>query len=312
MKLEGVKRITVSVQTDKKDLPEYEDDQDELYIPTIAGAGNEFGVHCHIKQGPFTSPNPQDEVGVLVKLDGVYTGGRIIRLDKHRREDMTCDVDGIYDFQRCVGTVLKPFTFAQLATDDKPTKDLKLEAIKNLGEIRIELKRGRRIAAALPLMHGVKYQSAIKDSISEKALKGRAMSQKASVGQAIPCGPQTTVKMGYPYGRKPLATFTFKYRSRRDLQIQGIIRRSPSPTPLEARDPDTLTAEEARELVRRIRRREDKFVKVEREDAKRPPPPSVDDDDDSDDDEVMIESEAHRRKRHRVAADAEVEVIDLT
>jgi len=38
-----------------------------------------------------------------------------------------------------------------------------------------------------------------------------------------------------------------------DLQIERIVPRSPSPVPLEEKDPDELTAEEARELVRQQR-----------------------------------------------------------
>ena len=49
---------------------------------------------------------------------------------------------------------------------------------------------------------------------------------------------------------EPAATFTFKYRARKDLQIEGILPRSPSLVPLEKRDPDTLSHAEARELVR--------------------------------------------------------------
>lgn len=50
--------------------------------------------------------------------------------------------------------------------------------------------------------------------------------------------------ISHPYGHKPFATFKFKYRSRKDLQIEGIIERTPEPVALEDRDPATLTAEE--------------------------------------------------------------------
>ncbi|KAJ9609589.1 hypothetical protein H2200_005916 [Cladophialophora chaetospira] len=51
--------------------------------------------------------------------------------------------------------------------------------------------------------------------------------------------------------RTLVATFIFKYRSKNALQVLGVIPRSPSPVPLEARDPTSLSHEEAVELIRR-------------------------------------------------------------
>lgn len=48
-----------------------------------------------------------------------------------------------------------------------------------------------------------------------------------------------------------------------------IIPRSPSPVPLEDRDVDTLTQAESRELIRRLREREDATNVVKREGVKR-------------------------------------------
>lgn len=78
--------------------------------------------------------------------------------------------------------------------------------------------------------------------------------------------------------------------------------------PLEDRDPDDLTPEEARELVRRMRAREDEQVRVKQE--KRDHSTMVDDDED-DDDEVTI-SETRGRKRYRTSHDSGVDTVDLT
>lgn len=52
---------------------------------------------------------------------------------------------------------------------------------------------------------------------------------------------------------KPFATFVFRYRSRNALKAEYIISRTVSPEPLEDRPVEALTADEARELVRRLR-----------------------------------------------------------
>lgn len=50
-----------------------------------------------------------------------------------------------------------------------------------------------------------------------------------------------------------IATFVFRYRSKSALQAEGIIPRTPSPTPLEERPLEELNQEELRELLRRHR-----------------------------------------------------------
>lgn len=93
-----------------------------------------------------------------------------------------------------------------------------------------------------------------------------------------------------------------------DLQIEGIIARSPSPTPLEERDEADLSPEEMRELLRRMRAREQEQVKVKREKRDRTAAAAEDDDDD----DVTIAEEPRARKRHRTFQEAGVEVIDLS
>ncbi|KAK5135531.1 hypothetical protein LTR08_005166 [Meristemomyces frigidus] len=114
---------------------------------------------------------------------------------------------------------------------------------------------------------------------------------------------------GYPF-----AVFTFKYRSRRDLQIEGVISREPTPVPLEERDPDDLTPEEARELVRLLRAKQKQTaVKSEFKKEKRTHSQVIDvDDDDDDDDDVTISSGNYSRKRHCSSRDSGVEIIDLS
>lgn len=95
-----------------------------------------------------------------------------------------------------------------------------------------------------------------------------------------------------------------------DLQIEGVIARDSTPVLLEDRDPESLTAEEARELVRWMRAREDDAVKVKRE--KRARSSTIEEEDDNDDDEVSEVSSGRQRKRHRASNDSGVEIVDLT
>lgn len=114
--------------------------------------------------------------------------------------------------------------------------------------------------------------------------------------------------MDYPWGRNPFATFTFKYRSRKDLQIEGIIPRSPSPVPLEDRNRDTLTAEEARELVKIQRQKLLDQARVKKEKREREDDEEGEDADD--DGDVTVTGE--RSKRPRLSNDSGIQVIDLS
>lgn len=92
-----------------------------------------------------------------------------------------------------------------------------------------------------------------------------------------------------------------------DLQIEGIIPRSPSPAPLEERDPATLNADELRQLLAR-RNAELKDVKVKREKRERP---SIDLDEDDEDEDALVVTDS-RSKRRRTSRDSGIEVVDLT
>lgn len=113
----------------------------------------------------------------------------------------------------------------------------------------------------------------------------------------------------FTYGTDPFAVFTFKYRSHKDLQIEGILERSPTPPPFEERDPDTLTREELRELLRRRTEKVEELQRVKQEGVKRERATTIIDDDD--DDQVVITGEGSS-KRRRTSDDSAIEVVDLT
>ncbi|KAK1081883.1 hypothetical protein LTR48_007285 [Friedmanniomyces endolithicus] len=206
-----------------------------------------------------------------------------------------------------VGSIIRgDLTFADLATDDRSAKHITPESVASLGEVKVQWIWMRRAGVPRLLTGQSKHTPATGESLPEKCLKGRAISQTAKLGEAKACAAQTSQDATYPYGRQPFATFTFKYRSRRDLQIEGVIARTPSPSPLEDRDPDSLTADEARELVRRMRAQQDEQVRIKREKRTR----SVTHDDDDDTGAVALEN--RRRKRPRASHDSGIDIVDLT
>lgn len=100
-----------------------------------------------------------------------------------------------------------------------------------------------------------------------------------------------------------------------DLQIEGIIPRTPSPAPLDELDLDTMTREQAIEALRQQRESQQasSSVRVKRERA----PTMVIYDDGSDDEEgdeggVSITSVGPVKKRQRTSADSGIDLIDLT
>jgi RecB family exonuclease len=137
------------------------------------------------------------------------------------------------------------------------------------------------------------------------------------------------VTANYPYGKGPIATYIFRYRTRskstntmapaktsahsytEDLEIEGIVER---PVPLEERDPEDLTPGEAREQVRLLREAASR-VKVKQESKREKRARSVtlgaDENVVDGDDDVTITGVTDRHKRAK-ASPKSIEVLDLT
>ncbi|KXT08934.1 hypothetical protein AC579_9359 [Pseudocercospora musae] len=299
-------------------LQEY-DDEDSAMGSTVSAyvevvEGSNFVVRVTVR--PNIAPSPKDELQVRVKLDGKYVTGMVYSLQSNRGEQTTWYLEG-RDRNTSRGVVMERFQFAHLQTNDGPLGKEKVEAFKHLGEVKIGLAFVRRSGEAYVVQDDSRFVSAFASNVPEKCLKGKAISSHATLGpqELRMARPVRTVPVYYPYGRA-FASYIFKYRSKRDLQIEGIIPRSPSPTPLEDRDPDDLTPEEARELIRRMRDREkhQAFIKKEIKREKRDRSDTVNLDDESDDDGVLVTGEgaAPARKRARASTDSGVECIDLT
>lgn len=89
-----------------------------------------------------------------------------------------------------------------------------------------------------------------------------------------------------------------------DLQVEGVIPRSPSPVRLEDRDIDTLSLEEARQLLAQQREQKQSQLMVKRERDEK-------DVASADDEEIEITTQ-RPTKRNRRCPDPAAEVVDLT
>ncbi|KAI7217773.1 hypothetical protein KC333_g4014 [Hortaea werneckii] len=328
MKIDGIGGLRVSIRVGGSDLQEYDDATDYLDDPSNAvkyvqaSSGSIFKVHTRIKRSGsrrLQSPSKADTLHYTVILDGRRIMSVISRVN-NQKDDYSQDTDGVTENHD--GKFLKrPFQFADLTTNDGASKGFDVRRMKGLGEIRFEVRwcrTGKRIPAADRSISGVK--SAGQEAIPEKYLKGRAISSQAVLGVGKPCTGDSCTEATYPYGLQPFATYIFRYRSHRDLQIEGVIPRSPSPQPgipLEERDPATLSAEEARELIRILRERHGGRIQIKDETrpeikyggVKRAGSQMAAEEDD---DDLMVTGEGRCSKRARGATDEVVDCIDLT
>ena len=95
-----------------------------------------------------------------------------------------------------------------------------------------------------------------------------------------------------------------------DLQIEGIISRDPSPVPLEGRDIDELSLEEAHERLHRQDAELRAQVRIKKE--KRDHAAEIEAEGDDESDDVANTGSSSRLKRPRLSDDSGVEIIDLT
>ncbi|RMY73677.1 hypothetical protein D0863_03724 [Hortaea werneckii] len=331
MKIDGIEGLRVSIRVGGSDLQEYDDLTDVLDDPfnavkyVEASSGSNFMIHTRIKRSGsrrLQPPSKADSLQFDVSLDGRCIARHISDINNHK-DDYSKDIDSVTE-NHDGKFVRRLFQFADLTTNesnDDASKWLDVRKVKSLGEIQIKFlwcRTGKTIPADERSNRHVKYSG--QNAIPEKCLKGRAISSQAVLGVGMPCTGHSSIHATYPYGSQPFATYVFRYRSHRDLQIEGIIPRSPSPepgVPLEERDPATLSIEEARELVRILREKHSGHVQgkdeiepqIKNEGAKRASSQMAAPEDD---DDLTVLSEGRSSKRMRGATDEVVDCIDLT
>ena len=124
------------------------------------------------------------------------------------------------------------------------------------------------------------------------------------------CSTSSTVQ-GVSSLPELLLTRRLIMRHEEALKSLLIIPRSRSPTPLEGRDIDTLTLEESRELIRKLRERDAAAQTMKREGVKRDRSSEPSNNQAEDGDEVSFVS-AKRRQLPITIDEDSVETIDLT
>lgn len=116
------------------------------------------------------------------------------------------------------GHAYRKFLFAGHQTTDSRPDASQARKWSKLGEIKVELLRCRR-AGSIQLnpaqAFGRSSRHLGQETIPEKALKGRAISSHARLGEAErnKHGENVFLRLEYPWGKTPIATYKFKYRS---------------------------------------------------------------------------------------------------
>ncbi|KAH9881529.1 hypothetical protein IAQ61_000255 [Plenodomus lingam] len=251
-------------------LVEFDDDDAEAgdnrvskYVECQSGA--EFEVLCKVSR-----PWPRCDLALHVYCDGKWAAGRLICKKDQNGKAVSETING-HNYGRDNDWHLEKFCFSELTIDTSgaPTvKDTSMKKLEELGEITLKVHRVKITKPSGKVCISKDHLGL--SSVPEKALKGRALSHQSSYRPPTPAEKVNMFSTKCLDDRnKPMATFTFKYRSKVALQSLLIIPRTPSPVPLEERELDTLTPEESLELIRRMRERELSSVAIKRERMKR-------------------------------------------
>ncbi|KPI42561.1 uncharacterized protein AB675_9590 [Cyphellophora attinorum] len=276
--LEGATvRVLTGDRPDDHAAREYEDNEQTddpeqprhivRYIDIESGTPFCFKIHIHRK----FSWQGADAIEAAAYLDGKFA--RVIlfgkpTFDPKKHFSFSSHLDGSWSG---VGHAAKHhrWVFADLETRDKTASD-DTATWKNkygdLGKLTVKLYRCQKIGAQQETTHNYFAVGQQTDLVPEKALKGRPLDATTSfMAGTAGVGPRTQDRRRLDH--HPFATFDFLYRTRRALQALLIIERSPTPVPLEERDPETLTRQELLQLERQ--RRAAEALKKERGSVKR-------------------------------------------
>ncbi|KAI8934333.1 hypothetical protein NX059_009069 [Plenodomus lindquistii] len=288
------------------------DDAVTAYVEAVSGANFEirytFGLQFVAKH----------DVNCCIEIDGKSVGSPVFDTLHPIQKGHVYDRIGEKEEEngKCFVRRFR-FVDVEIGGDEVPKLDKEsTQRLKNVGTISLKYYWGVAGKDDEPINRRTPSQWERK-VIPEKALKGSTLSHQASVGPREQTKPRLYCSF-QRHSREPFATFTFRYRSRAALKSLLIIPRSPSPVPLEERDVETLTAEESRQLIRRLRQRDRSAVRVKKEGVKREASRErsstvvgaehvhVDDDD------VSFVSEQRKRRLPVSVNEEGVETIDLT
>ncbi|KAK6429184.1 hypothetical protein LTR95_014669 [Oleoguttula sp. CCFEE 5521] len=261
----------VVVRVDGRKLKEYDVERSEddapnatvRYIEARTGAyfSIDLALGCYF-------PYKEDHLSFSVTVDGKHVRAIILAVDRHR----SSSIKGLVN-STAAGSTIRRLTFAELIkkqTADHAIRPTAENALGSLGEIKVKLTRCRKISTG-PDRKERTFVSPASAGVPEKALKGRA--KVAGITNMSPSSthmvetrpPSTYFGIAHAVSvTSPVGT-DVRLHSADDLQSEGILERSPTPVPLEDREPDTLTLEEGRELARRNKIERDRQVAVKKE-----------------------------------------------
>ncbi|KAL2408236.1 hypothetical protein ABEF95_002531 [Exophiala dermatitidis] len=228
--------VLITVSSDGKEVGEYQppaDDREALNArklfpnsPTVvkyieATPGAQFQIEYRVTGRKAFGDSEADSLTLRTFIDGGYVPSPV-RLKAEPEFDGT-----MADMQKKYGHV---------------------------GTIRVEVTRMRRVPERVTRSHLPRFDN----EVPEKVLKGQSVDTRACLGQPKPSEAKQ-LHHGVLVDKEPCAVLIFLYRSKSSypkstgitppLGALSVIPRSPTPIPLEERDPDTLTREEAVELA---------------------------------------------------------------
>ncbi|KAF2635879.1 hypothetical protein P280DRAFT_473522 [Massarina eburnea CBS 473.64] len=307
--------INVEILSNGVPLQEYVNDEEENSPGTVtkyieAKSGGDFAVRYSI-----TKPWPETCLVFQISMDGKYVHGKILETNLFHGREYTSTVDAVTFSDRNKHFSQK-FCFSELVIDESHASSANkslLKSLKCLGEITVKTYKVKNVRQSDKEKRKPHMQNV--GNISEKALKGRALSHSARLSAPV-ATTRVSKALAYDYvaaDKQPSATFKFKYRSQAALQALMIIPRSPNPIPLEERDIESLSPEEMRELLKRQKERDGAAPKVKSEvKRERTGDPSKASTSFVGDDEVSFVSEKRRKRDHVFIDENGLETIDLT
>ncbi|KAF2481709.1 hypothetical protein BDY17DRAFT_325226 [Neohortaea acidophila] len=292
--------VSVTLHVDGQDLKEYENEEESAeevdgctevvrYVESVVDAN--FSVEMQV-----AASRVRCDYELTVYLDGKWVAGSLYQDSKTENPGKMGNN----------ATRNLPLPRSTPVTDGSANASL-IRQLANVGKVQAVLRRCLQSGPQSATAHR-NFEPALGSNVPEKALKGRAVSSRITLNNHVPCAAPLYVNVTYPWGEVPVGVYTFKYRSRRDLQIEGLI---PRDIPLMERDPNTLTLAEARERIRLQEAQLQEAVKIKKE--KRAHSVMIaDGDDENDDNETMTAAERRAGKRSRHGHGSGVEVVDLT
>ncbi|KFY72116.1 hypothetical protein V499_07733 [Pseudogymnoascus sp. VKM F-103] len=253
--IDAVPGVEVSVCVNSHPVKEYEDTDEIIdgplasttvvkYIEAISDT--QFTINITVHPAFDEHRQTRDDLLVNAKVDGKWVDGRFRDCTKHEKfTPWTMPVVGMVNNEPGRETISAfMFTTVEIVeVADKAKIDEDVKAAAKLGEITVEVFRVEILEYIDPHKNVV---DKIASEISEKAIKGRALSHGTTFGVAKTASPYRIRRNTFLDGKdKPLARFVFRYRSREALRTLLIIPRSPSPDPF-----DALPAAERERLAR--------------------------------------------------------------